>query len=102
MVATLLANLAFMLGIGHRVSGPVFAGLLLWLLSYRNSWSMIYHNDNVLVLHALILGFSPPPTRFRSMHYTAHCAAARNSILRTSAAIGVTVGRCNGGTWGRH
>jgi hypothetical protein len=29
------------------------------VLSYRNSWSMIYHNDNALVLHALILGVTP-------------------------------------------
>lgn len=59
LVATLLANIAFILGWKHRASGPAFSALLLWLLSYRNSWSMIYHNDNALVLHALILGFSP-------------------------------------------
>lgn len=57
--ATLVANVAFLLGWRHRVSGPLFAGLLLWLLCYRNSWSMIYHNDNTLVLHALILGLTP-------------------------------------------
>jgi hypothetical protein len=57
--ATLLANLAFLLGWRHRASGPLFGGLLLWLLCYRNSWSMIYHNDNSLVLHALILGLTP-------------------------------------------
>jgi len=57
--ATLAANVAFLLGWRHRCSGPAFAGLLLWQLSYRNSWSMIYHTDNLLVLHALILGLSP-------------------------------------------
>lgn len=59
LALTLLANVAFLLGWRHRVSGPVFSSLLLWVMSYRNSWSMIYHNDNALVLHALILGFSP-------------------------------------------
>jgi hypothetical protein len=59
LVATFIANVAFMLGIRHRYTGPLFAGLLLWVLSYRNSWSMIYHNDNVLVLHALVLGLTP-------------------------------------------
>jgi hypothetical protein len=58
LVATLLANVAFVLGIRHRWTGPLFAGLLLWVLSYRNSWSMIYHNDNALVLHVLTLGLS--------------------------------------------
>lgn len=57
--ATLATNLAFVLGWRHRVGGPLFSGLLLWLLSYRNSWSMIYHTDNVLVLHVLILGATP-------------------------------------------
>lgn len=56
--ATLISAVAFALGFRHRVSGPTFASLLLWLLSYRNSWSMIFHNDNVLVLHAIVLGFS--------------------------------------------
>lgn len=58
-IATVGANVAFVLGWRHRQSGPAFAGLLLWTLSYRNSWSMIYHSDNVLVLHAVILGLSP-------------------------------------------
>lgn len=57
--ATLLANVAFVLGLRHRVSGPLFGGLLLWLLSYRNSWSMVYHSDNPLVLHAIVLGLTP-------------------------------------------
>lgn len=56
---TLLANVAFLLGWRFRVSGPLFGLLLLVTLCYRNSWSMIFHNDNILVLHALILGFTP-------------------------------------------
>jgi hypothetical protein len=51
-------NVAFILGFRHRRTGPLFAALMLWLLSYRNSWSMIYHSDNILVFHAMILGFS--------------------------------------------
>lgn len=59
LVATLIANVAFLLGWRHRATGPVFAALLLWVMCYRNSWSMIYHNDNALVLHAIILGLTP-------------------------------------------
>lgn len=58
LIATFVANVAFVLGFRHRVTGPVFSGLLLWVLCYRNSWSMIYHNDNTLALHALILGMT--------------------------------------------
>lgn len=54
----LAANVAFLLGAFHRVTGPLFAATLLWVLCYRNSWSMIYHSDNVLVIHVLILGLA--------------------------------------------
>ena len=57
LVLTLIANLAFIAGLCHRFSGPLFGLLLLVVLSYRNSWTMIYHSDNPLVLHVLVLGF---------------------------------------------
>lgn len=57
MAATLLANVAFVIGWQYRWSGPAFGLLLLVLLSYRNSWSMVYHSDNAMVVHVLILGF---------------------------------------------
>jgi hypothetical protein len=58
LIATLVANVLFILGFRHRYNGPLFAGLLLWVMSYRNSWSMIYHSNNVLLLHAIVLGTS--------------------------------------------
>lgn len=33
--------------------------MLLSTLAYRNSWGMIFHNDNLLVLHAAILAGAP-------------------------------------------
>lgn len=57
MIATLLANVAFTAGWFFRFTGPLFGLLLLALLSYRNSWTMIYHSDNAMVAHVLILGF---------------------------------------------
>ena len=48
-------GVAFTLGTRFRVSGPAFALLALWVTSYRNSWGMIFHNDNLLVLHLLVL-----------------------------------------------
>lgn len=59
LALTLLANVAFLLGWRFRLTGPLFGLSLLVLLCYRNSWSMIFHNDNIVVLHALILGFTP-------------------------------------------
>jgi hypothetical protein len=59
LIATIALNVAFLTGWCFRVSGPLFAVLLLCLLTYRNSWSMIYHSDNLLVLHTIVLGLTP-------------------------------------------
>ncbi|MDX2041359.1 MAG: M48 family metalloprotease [Acidobacteriota bacterium] len=58
LIATLAANVAFILGWWHRFTGPLFAGLLMWLLCYRNSWSMIFHSDNAMVMHVLVMGLA--------------------------------------------
>jgi hypothetical protein len=57
--AAVLAGFAFVAGLRYRVSGPLFGVLLLWATSYRNSWSMIFHTENLLVLHVLVLGLVP-------------------------------------------
>jgi len=57
--ASVATSVVFTLGVRHRVTGPAHAALLLWTLSYRNSWSMVFHNDNNLVLHTAILGCTP-------------------------------------------
>jgi len=58
-VATSLAGVAFTLGWRFRLTGPLFAALLLWVTSYASSWGMIFHTDNLLVLHVIILGLCP-------------------------------------------
>jgi vitamin K-dependent gamma-carboxylase-like protein len=57
--AALVAGAAFTLGVGYRACAPLFALLLLWVLSYRHSWGMIFHTDNLLVLHVLLLALAP-------------------------------------------
>jgi uncharacterized membrane protein YphA (DoxX/SURF4 family) len=52
------SGVAFTLGWRFRVAGPVFALLMLWVTSYRNSWGMVFHTDNLLVLHLLVLAQS--------------------------------------------
>jgi hypothetical protein len=53
--ATLLSCAAFTLGYRFRVSGPLCALLTLALTSYRHSWGMIFHTDNLLVMHICAL-----------------------------------------------
>jgi len=57
VLAPILA-LAFTLGWRFRVTGPAFAALLLWVLTYRNSWGMVFHTENLLVVHVLVLGLT--------------------------------------------
>jgi hypothetical protein len=54
----------FMVGFRHRVVGPSFALLLLWITSYRSSWGMLFHTDNLLCLHVLVLGVAPAADAF--------------------------------------
>jgi hypothetical protein len=58
VVAIALAA-AFAVGFRYRFVAPAFALLLLWITSYRNSWGMLYHTDNLLVFHALLLAVAP-------------------------------------------
>lgn len=53
-----VTNILATLGVAHKVTGPVNAALQLWTLSYRNSWGMIFHNDNMALAHQMILGVS--------------------------------------------
>jgi hypothetical protein len=53
--ATLVSTALFTLGVGGPVTARVHAALLTWTLAYRNSWSMIFHSENLLVLHTLAL-----------------------------------------------
>lgn len=55
---TLLLNIAYLLGWKFRWTGPLFAMSLLLLISYRNSWSMIYHDLHALALQVLVIGFT--------------------------------------------
>ncbi len=57
--ATVAAGIAYTIGWRYRFSGPAFASLALFTFCYRNSWSMIYHDNIALILHIFIIAFSP-------------------------------------------
>lgn len=59
LMATILAGIGFTVGWRYRISGPTFALLLLCVLTYRNSWSHLFHSDNLLAMHVLIVGLAP-------------------------------------------
>src|SRR5690606_12775583 len=58
-VACVGAGVLATVGKWYRYSAPAFALLILWVTSYRNSWGMLFHNENLLVLHVAVLAFCP-------------------------------------------
>lgn len=57
--ASLVTGALFTAGIAHPVTGPLHSALQTWNFSYRNSWSMVFHHENNLVLHTMVLGAAP-------------------------------------------
>jgi hypothetical protein len=58
-VATIGLLLAFTAGAGYRVTAPLAALGLAWTLSYRSSWGMVFHTEDLLVLHVVALACAP-------------------------------------------
>jgi hypothetical protein len=59
VVLCLCLAMLFVAGRCYRVIAPLFALTLLWVLSYRNSWGMPFHTENLLVLHVIVLALAP-------------------------------------------
>ncbi len=64
-VACVLSGIAFTLGVGYAVAAPLFAALLLLLTTYRSSFGMKFHTENLLVLHVLLLAAAPAADAWR-------------------------------------
>lgn len=58
-VATVALLAAFTVGLRYRVIAPLAAAAALWTLSYRSSWGMLFHTENLLALHLIALACAP-------------------------------------------
>ncbi|MBC7171790.1 MAG: hypothetical protein H5U40_05165 [Polyangiaceae bacterium] len=56
---TVALSFAFVLGFAHRLLAPLFAVLLVSVLTYTSSFGKILHTDNLLVLHVAVLAVAP-------------------------------------------
>lgn len=56
---TAIFGLAFVSGWRYKWTAPAFALLLLWVITYRNSWGQVFHTENLMVIHVMILALSP-------------------------------------------
>ncbi|HEX2878105.1 MAG TPA: hypothetical protein VHO25_01085 [Polyangiaceae bacterium] len=81
VVVSVIAGALFTIGYRLRASGPVYACGLLLLTTYRNCWGMIFHVENLLVLHTLTLGLAP-------------LAEVREGVRRAAERVRVASGWC--------
>ncbi|MCB9565668.1 MAG: hypothetical protein H6710_00300 [Myxococcales bacterium] len=51
-----LLGIAFVVGWRFALTGPLFAAALLWVTTYRNSWGMVFHTENLMVMHVIAVG----------------------------------------------
>jgi hypothetical protein len=111
LAATVTAGVAYLVGWRYRITGPTFAVLLLAVLTYRNAWSHLFHADNLLVLHVLVVGLAPaadvwsldargrgsaPPP---SVRYGWPVRLAALITVLTYVVTGVAKVRYGGGAW---
>lgn len=59
VVLTIVAGIAFVAGWRHRVMGPAFAVATTCVLTFESSWGQIFHTDNLVALHLLVLAVAP-------------------------------------------
>ena len=58
VLVTIPLGVAFTLGWRWRIAGPAYACAFAWITSYRNSWGMPFHTENLMVLQLLVLALS--------------------------------------------
>jgi hypothetical protein len=59
VVVTMIALGAMLAGVAYRYVAPLAALGLLFVTTYRNSWGMVFHTENLLVLHVIALSLAP-------------------------------------------
>jgi uncharacterized membrane protein YphA (DoxX/SURF4 family) len=55
---SIVLALLFLVGYRFRLVAPLFAASILWTLSYRNSFGMVFHTENLMVLQVCLLSFT--------------------------------------------
>ncbi|MDH4168244.1 MAG: HTTM domain-containing protein [Acidimicrobiia bacterium] len=59
LTLTVMVGLAFVLGWRFALTGPLFAVAMLASATFHSSWGQLLHFENLVVLHVLVIGFSP-------------------------------------------
>jgi hypothetical protein len=58
LLLAIVSGVPFVLGLAYQVTGPLFAGTLLAVLTYYASWGSVNHPDSLLVVHVIVIGLT--------------------------------------------
>ncbi|MEY4509665.1 MAG: hypothetical protein RLZZ450_1787 [Pseudomonadota bacterium] len=59
VIVAVLSSAGFFAGASYRFTGPLCALSFLWVTSYRSSWGMVFHTENMTALHLVLLAAAP-------------------------------------------
>jgi len=59
LLACFALGVAFTVGFRYAFTAPAFATALVLLTTYRSSWGMVLHTDNLITLHVVLLALAP-------------------------------------------
>jgi hypothetical protein len=59
LVVAFATGVAFAVGAQGRLTGPVFAATFALVATYRSSWGQIFHTDDLVTIHLVILAVAP-------------------------------------------
>lgn len=76
LVGVVALGVLFVLGVGWRVVGPLFAVGFLVTAAYRVSWGHVIHSEHLPALHLLVIGFAPAADAWTLRRHRAHASAA--------------------------
>ena len=109
VLATIALAVAFASGVAFRVVGPAFAVALLFITTYRSSGGQLLWFDDLLVLHAVVIGCSPAADALRlgrggepvgdNARYGWPLRAAAMVTVVTYALAGIAKLRIGGTAW---
>lgn len=90
-------GIAFVLGRQLRAVGPAFFVMLLWSLSYANSWGKLLHSENLVLLHVGILALAGERRDPKTAGWVLRTMAI--VTVATYLLAGITKLRNGGGGW---
>jgi hypothetical protein len=59
LVVAFASGIAFAVGVRAHVSGAVFAVAFVVVTTYRSSWGQIFHTDDLVAIHLIVLAVAP-------------------------------------------